>query len=60
MIEGLQVVMHMPLFNIKTPGNVNAFFAFFDTLANFEIFDASSFTNEMGYYPEMDSFSLNF
>ena len=60
MIEGLQVVVHMQLFHLKTPGNMIAFFAFFSELTNFEIFDSEKFTNAMGYYPEMDSFSLNF
>ena len=41
MIEGLQVVAHMPLFKIKSPGNVNAFNAFFAEIANFNVIDVS-------------------
>ena len=60
MIEGLQVVSFMPLFDIKTPGNVMAFFAFFTELANFNIIDTEDFTNGIGYYPETDTFRVNF
>ena len=60
MIEGLQVVVHMPLFKIKTPGNVNAFTAFFAELANFNVVDTSSVTDQMLYFPEMDAINLNF
>ena len=60
MIEGLQVVSYMPLFDLKIPGNVHGFISFFADLANFEILDTEAFTNEMGYYPEMDPFNLNF
>ena len=51
MIEGLQVVSFMPLFDIKTPGNVMAFFTFFTELTNFNIIDMEDFTYEIGYYP---------
>ena len=60
MIEGLQVVSHMPLFKIKSPGNVNAFNAFFAEIANFNVIDVSEYTEMMGYMPEMDAISLNF
>lgn len=60
MIEGLQVVCHMPLFNIKSPGNVNAFNDFLADLAFLNIFDTSSFTNDIFYFPEMDPLGLNF
>ena len=44
MIEGLQIVVHMPLFKIKSPGNVNAFIDFSAELANFNVIDTSKFT----------------
>ena len=60
MIEGLQVVCHMSLFKIKSPGNVNAFVAFFSELASFNVIDTSIVTNDLFYFPEMDAISLNF
>ena len=35
MINGLQVVNNMPLFKIKSPGNVNAFNEFFASISKF-------------------------
>ena len=61
MINGLQVVNHMPLFKIKSPGNINAFNDFFSEIAKFEIVDTNALTLEAGIYvPEMDSISLNY
>ena len=60
MIEGLQVVSHMPLFNIKSPGNVNAFNIYFAEIATFNLIDTTGFTADIFYFPEMDSLSLNF
>ena len=59
-IEGLQVVCHMSLFKLKSPGNVNAFSEFFDEIATLDFFDTSDLTNEVFYIPEMDAISLNF
>ena len=50
----------MPLFKIKSPGNVNSFNAFFAEIANFNLYDMSEYTEMMGYMPEMDAISLNF
>ena len=58
MFEGLQVITNLPLFNLKTPGCINFFNKVFHDLANFDIVDIGIVTNEMGYYPEEDSFSL--
>lgn len=60
MIEGLQVVCHMPLFKVKSPGNVNAFNAFFAELANFNVVNTESITSDIFYFPETDAISLNF
>ena len=60
MIEGLQVVCHMGLFKMKSPGNVNAFNEFFAELARFNIIETSPIVNDFFYFPEMDSISLNF
>ena len=61
MINGLQVVNHMPLFKIKSPGNVNAFNEFFSDIAKFQLVDTKALTLDSGIYiPEMDSLSLNY
>ena len=60
MVNGLQVVVHMQFFNIKSPGNVNLFIGFFSELSNFDVIDTSEYTNMIGYVPEMDAISLNF
>ena len=60
MIEGLQVVSHMALFKIKSPGNVSAFNQFFAELASFDYFDLRMVTMDLFYFPEMDPISLNF
>ena len=60
MIEGLQVVCHMGLFKMKSPGNVNAFNEFFAELARFNVVDTSPIMNDFLYFPEMDPISLNF
>ena len=60
MIEGLQVVCHMGLFKMKSPGNVNAFNEFFAELARFNVIETSPVVNDLFYLPEMDSISLNF
>ena len=61
MINGLQVVNNMPLFKIKSPGNVNAFNKFFSSIAKFDVIDTKSLTLGMGIYiPEMDAISLNY
>ena len=60
MINGLQIVVHMPLFKIKSPGNVNAFNTFMAELGTFNVIDTEEFTASLGYMPEMDSASLNF
>ena len=60
MIEGLQIVCHMGLFKMKSPGNVNAFNEFFAELASFNVIDTATVTNDFFYFPEMDAISLNF
>ena len=61
MINGLQVVVHMPLFKIKSPGNVNAFNEFFAELATFDVIDSKGILKSIDVYiPEMDAVSLNY
>ena len=50
----------MPLFKLKSPGNVNAFIDFFSELTKFEIIDTASMADGWFYFPEMDAIGLNF
>ena len=50
----------MPLFKVKSPGNVNTFADFMATLANIELIDTTSLKESLTYIPEIDPFSLNF
>ena len=60
MIEGLQVVNHMSLFSVKSPGNVNLFSNFFKNLCSFSFVDTDRLTEQILYFPEMDALSVNF
>lgn len=60
MIEGLQVVCQMPLFDVKCPGNVQAFNDFLAEVAKFNIIDTTGWTGDLFHFPEMDPVSLNF
>ena len=59
MIEGLQIITYLPLFNSKVPGNASMFNKFFIKMSNFEIFDLTSVTEWLMYFPEEDPLSLN-
>ena len=50
----------MPFFDVKTPGNVNAFNEFMSEIGSFNLFDTSFVDSLLFYFPEMDSISLNF
>ena len=50
----------MPLFKVKSPGNVNAFNEFFTDTANFEVQEFDSVSNDLFYIPEEDPVSVNF
>ena len=60
MINGLQVVCHLPFFNVKTPGNVNTFNVFFSEIVSFNLIDTEFIDSMLFYFPEMDPISLNF
>ena len=59
-VNGLQVVAHLPLFKVKSPGNVNTFNELFLEISNFDIVDTSTVNTKLIYWPEMDPISLNF
>ena len=60
LMNNLQVVMFVRLFNIKSPGNVNSFTDFFDEITSIKLFDTQEFVNKLYYVPEYDSFAVNF
>ena len=60
MIEGLQVSYHLPLFKVKSSGNINAFNNFFSELGGFDFIDVTDYTQKYLYFPEMDAVTLNF
>ena len=50
----------MRLFNVRTPGNINAFNAYFDEVTSVKIFDPENAMMQLTYTPEQEPFSLNF
>ena len=60
MLEGLQVIYHLPLFKVKSPGNVNAFNNFFSEVGGFDYVEVVDYTRYYLYFPETDAVTLNF
>ena len=60
MIEGLQIAYHLPLFKVKTPGNVQAFNAFFSEIGGFDFVDVDILNDKLFYWPELDAININF
>ena len=60
MLNGLQILVYMPLFKLKSPGNVNSFVEFFSELTKFQIVDTAAMAEQYYYFPEMDAVGLNF
>ena len=60
MLEGLQVVTHMPLYDVTIPGNVNSFNDFLTEITSFDLFDTEKITELIAYIPEMEAISLSF
>lgn len=58
LLESLQVIQLIKLFNSRTPGNVGAFMAKLEGIARGQIMP--QFIEGMFYVPESDPFSLNF
>ena len=59
-LNGLQVIQLLPLFQVKPPGNIHAFKAFFAEIVSVEVLDAMEMIRELVYIPEQIPFSLNF
>ena len=60
MIEGLQIVDSLGLFNAKVPANTSSFLENISELSSFNLIDLSSFRESLMYMPESDAFSLTF
>ena len=60
MIEGLQMATHLPLLKITSPGNVQAFNAFFGEVAGLDVADVESTNEEVFYFPEQDPVNVNY
>ena len=60
MIEGIQVASFVQLFEVKTPGNVQAFLEFFEQITSFEVLPSEEWNNEVFYDVESVPRSLNF
>ena len=60
MINALQVVEYLGLFDVKVPSNVSTFMETFGKLTNFEIFSTDSWGTKMIYLPETGAFSFVF
>lgn len=51
LMESLQIVQHMGLYDVKTPGNVNAFSGFFTTITSMELIDTEMLFDDFWYWP---------
>ena len=60
LIESLQIISLMRLYKTKTPGCVNSFSEYFDTVTSIEVFPSEDYVQEMYYIPEQEPYSLNF
>ena len=58
--NSMQVVQYNTLFDLKTPGNVQAFMDVFSEITSLKLLDFAEFVESSFYIPEQDSFSLNF
>ena len=58
MINGLQIVTHLPFFDVFLPGNANLFNENLISIANFEIIDIGFITELIFYFPDEDPYSL--
>ena len=59
-LNSLQIVELIRLFDIMTPGNINAFTQFFEMITSVKLFDSEELLSDWTYIPEMDPQSLNF
>ena len=54
------MIENIELFNVRLPGNVNAFNAYFASVTSIELIDVESFIKYNMYTPELEPVSLNF
>ena len=60
LIEGLQIVASMGLFDAKVPANVGSFLESFSSLASFDLIDTTALLEAAIYLPEKDAFTVNY
>ena len=60
MINGLQVVTHLPLYNVSSPGNVNAFLSYLEDMTRFDLIDTQSILERYYFLPELPTVNLKF
>lgn len=54
------MVQLIRLFDVMTPGNLNAFTNFFEKVTSVQLIDTEEYFNDLVYTPEFDPLSLNF
>ena len=59
-LNSLQVTQLVSLFNVRTPGNLNAFNTYMERVSSIKVFDFDTFILQNIYTPEMIPESLNF
>ena len=59
-INGLQLMVYMPLFWVKFPANANSMNNHLITIANFEVLPSTQMANELYVFPETKPFNINF
>lgn len=59
-LNSLQIVELVGLFNIKQPGNMSAFSTFFGHITSVKLIDTAALLSENVYVPEQDPHTLNF
>ena len=59
-INGLQILVYMPLFWIKFPANANMFNIYLIDIASFDIVPSEDINEEMFVLPEDKPFNINF
>ena len=59
-MNNLQITANIKLFKAKSPGNLNFFLEFFETVTQAKLMDTEELVTEYMYVPESESISINF
>ena len=60
LLNELQVVQLHRLFFAASPGNLNQFTAYFDSITSIQLIDTQAYVESHVYMPEMTPLTLNF